>query len=192
MRRNLELPKGVLQKNLKTFVYLGAALLVIVAALFSSSGKEDASATGQRERSTAATDVTGQHRQQRAGVEESAPGRTSERAAGNNGRCCDGRSGACVCDARAADRRRGLRPDRRCCPLCSGPALLAITAGRHADATNARTTAGAANRRERAGTRGQLTFRFQSCVLPLRRTAATTARPDDARPVRPCRPAGKQ
>ena len=39
LRRNLELPKGVLQKNLKTFVYLGAAMLVIVAALFSSSGR---------------------------------------------------------------------------------------------------------------------------------------------------------
>src|ERR1700736_1803459 len=40
LHRNLELPKGGLQKNLKTFVYLGAALLVIVAALFSSSGKK--------------------------------------------------------------------------------------------------------------------------------------------------------
>src|ERR1700730_4700751 len=40
LRPNLELPKGVLQKNLKTFVYLGAALLVIAAALFSSSGKK--------------------------------------------------------------------------------------------------------------------------------------------------------
>jgi|HubBroStandDraft_2_1064218.scaffolds.fasta_scaffold12242_5 type IV secretory pathway VirB10-like protein len=40
LRHNLELPKGVLQKNLKTFVYLGAALLVIVAALFSSSGNK--------------------------------------------------------------------------------------------------------------------------------------------------------
>ena len=40
LRRNLELPKGVLQKNLKTFVYLGAALLVILAAVFSSSGKK--------------------------------------------------------------------------------------------------------------------------------------------------------
>ena len=40
LHRNLQLPKGVLQKNLKTFVYLGAALLVIVAALFSSSGKK--------------------------------------------------------------------------------------------------------------------------------------------------------
>jgi type IV secretion system protein TrbI len=51
LHRNLELPRGVLQKNLKTFVYLGAALLVIVAALFSSSGKktpgQQASAKGQ-------------------------------------------------------------------------------------------------------------------------------------------------
>ena len=51
LRHNLKLPKDVLQKNLKTFVYLGAALLVIVAALFSSSGKktpaQQASAKGQ-------------------------------------------------------------------------------------------------------------------------------------------------
>jgi type IV secretory pathway VirB10-like protein len=42
-------PKGVLQKNLKTFMYLGAALLVIAAALFSSTAKKtpQASAKGQ-------------------------------------------------------------------------------------------------------------------------------------------------
>ena len=40
LRNLLEQPKGVLQKNLKTFVYLGAALLVIVAAVFSSMGKK--------------------------------------------------------------------------------------------------------------------------------------------------------
>src|ERR1700723_310240 len=40
LRGLLEQPKGVLQKHLKTFVYLGAALLVIVAALFSSTGKK--------------------------------------------------------------------------------------------------------------------------------------------------------
>jgi type IV secretory pathway VirB10-like protein len=40
LRHTKEQPKGVLQKNLKTFVYLGAALLVIVAAVFSSSGKK--------------------------------------------------------------------------------------------------------------------------------------------------------
>jgi type IV secretion system protein VirB10 len=51
LSRNLELPKGVLQKNLKTFIYLGAASLVVVAALFSSSGKktpaQQAAAKGQ-------------------------------------------------------------------------------------------------------------------------------------------------
>ena len=51
LRRFLGQPNGVLQKNLKTFVYLGAALLVIVAALFSSSGKktpaQQAAAKGQ-------------------------------------------------------------------------------------------------------------------------------------------------
>jgi len=40
LHRNLELPQGVFEKNLKTLVYLGAALLVIVAAIFSSSGNK--------------------------------------------------------------------------------------------------------------------------------------------------------
>ena len=40
LRRTKIDPKGVLQKNLKTFVYLGAALLVIAAALFSSTAKK--------------------------------------------------------------------------------------------------------------------------------------------------------
>jgi type IV secretion system protein VirB10 len=39
-------PKGVLKKNLKIFVYLGAALLVIAAAIFSSSGKKTPSQQG--------------------------------------------------------------------------------------------------------------------------------------------------
>ena len=51
LRRTKDEPKGVLQKNLKTFVYLGAALLVIVAALFSSTSKktpaQQAAAKGQ-------------------------------------------------------------------------------------------------------------------------------------------------
>ncbi len=40
LRRVVLDPKGVLQKNLKTIVYLGAALLVIAAALFSSTTKK--------------------------------------------------------------------------------------------------------------------------------------------------------
>jgi type IV secretory pathway VirB10-like protein len=40
LRRNAAEPKGVLQKNLKVLVYLGAALLVILAAVFSTAGKK--------------------------------------------------------------------------------------------------------------------------------------------------------
>lgn len=40
LRRTGQEPKGVLQKNLKPLLYLGAALLVIVAAVFSSTGKK--------------------------------------------------------------------------------------------------------------------------------------------------------
>ena len=42
LRRNVPEPKGVLQKNLKVLVYLGAALLVILAAVFSTAGKKTA------------------------------------------------------------------------------------------------------------------------------------------------------
>ena len=43
LRLTREKPQGVLQKNLKTFVYLGAVSLVIGAALLSSSGKKTTS-----------------------------------------------------------------------------------------------------------------------------------------------------
>ena len=48
LRRTKIDPKGVLQKNLKTFVYLGAALLVIAAALFSSTAKKTPRSRRQR------------------------------------------------------------------------------------------------------------------------------------------------
>lgn len=40
-------PKGVLQKNLKMLVYLGAAVLVIVAAILSSTGRKTLGTKGQ-------------------------------------------------------------------------------------------------------------------------------------------------
>src|ERR1700756_2943645 len=46
LRRNAPEPKGVLQKNLKVLLYLGAALLVILAAVFSSVGKKAANGKG--------------------------------------------------------------------------------------------------------------------------------------------------
>jgi len=53
LRRANSDPKGVLQKNLKIFVYLGAALLVIAAALFSSTSKRRPRSR-RRQRSAAA------------------------------------------------------------------------------------------------------------------------------------------
>lgn len=51
LRRRLLEPQGVLQKNLKIILYLGAAALVILAAIFSASGKktpgQQAKAKGQ-------------------------------------------------------------------------------------------------------------------------------------------------
>src|SRR5260370_34025716 len=38
--RNVREPKGVLRKNLKPLIYLGAALLVILAAVFSGTSKK--------------------------------------------------------------------------------------------------------------------------------------------------------
>jgi type IV secretion system protein TrbI len=46
LRRTGAEPKGVLQRNLKTLVYLGAALLVIIAAIFSSTGKKNQATKG--------------------------------------------------------------------------------------------------------------------------------------------------
>ena len=129
LRRNIALPKGVLQKNLKTFVYLGAVSLVIVAALFSSSGKktpaQQANAKGQAPQPTLQdnTDNNVQELKNQLQAE-----RQKEQQA-SNGRCGPGRSGACVCDARTAGRCCGLRPYRRCRALRSGPALPADAAG---------------------------------------------------------------
>ena len=65
----------MLQKNLKPMLYLGAALLVIVAAVFSGTGKKTPAKRAQlgiRRRSRS----PGQHGQQRAGSEE--PGRSGQ------------------------------------------------------------------------------------------------------------------
>jgi type IV secretion system protein TrbI len=152
LRRNLELPKGVLQKNLKTLVYLGAALLVIVAALFSSGGKktpaQQASAKGQPPQPSLQdnTDNNVQELKNQLQAERQKEQQATAAAASI------GDPGACRCDARAAERRRGLRPDWRGRALCSGPALPADAAGQHADATHARTTGSAANRGKRTRT----------------------------------------
>jgi len=47
LRRTQIEPRGVLQRNLKVLVYLGGAILVIVAAIFSSTGKKTQMTKGQ-------------------------------------------------------------------------------------------------------------------------------------------------
>jgi type IV secretory pathway VirB10-like protein len=47
LRRTQIEPSGVLQRNLKVLVYLGGAILVIVAAIFSSTGKKTQMTKGQ-------------------------------------------------------------------------------------------------------------------------------------------------
>jgi type IV secretory pathway VirB10-like protein len=49
LHRRLVEPKGVLQKNLKIFLYLGASVLVIVAAIFSAGGKKSATQAGKNQ-----------------------------------------------------------------------------------------------------------------------------------------------
>ena len=97
--------------------------------------QENARAAGRRERAATATHVAGQHRQQRAGLEEPGSGRTRKRSSRRQWPPLQGRSGAGVCDARAAGRRRGLWPElaqRIHCFLRSRPALRARAARRHA------------------------------------------------------------
>ena len=49
LHRRLVEPKGVLQKNLKVFLYLGASVLVIIAAIFSAGGKKPAMQAGKNQ-----------------------------------------------------------------------------------------------------------------------------------------------
>ncbi|MHB1937458.1 MAG: TraB/TrbI/VirB10 family type IV secretion system protein [Acidobacteriaceae bacterium] len=49
LHRRLVEPKGVLQKNLKIFLYLGASILVIIAAIFSAGGKKPATQAGKNQ-----------------------------------------------------------------------------------------------------------------------------------------------
>ena len=152
LRRNLELPKGVLQKNLKTFVYLGAALLVIVAALFSSSGKktpgQQASAKGQPPQPTLQdnTDNNVQELKNQLQAERQKEQQATMAAAAL------GDPALASATPQQRIRSRGLWTDRRCRALYSGPALPASAAGQHADATHACATAGTVDRCERTRT----------------------------------------
>ena len=161
LRRNLELPKGVLQKNLKTFVYLGAALLVIVAALFSSSGNKktpagQGAAKGQPPQPALQdnTDSNVQELKNQLQAERQKEQQATMAAAAMG----DPALASATPPQQAAAAAYG--PTGVAVPCVPGRPCPQTAAGQHADATYARTTAGAANRRERTRTGGRRPFRF--------------------------------
>ena len=148
LRRQEREPKGVLQKNLKPLLYLGAALLVIVAAIFSGTGRKTPAQKGGKFASAAPADAPGQHRQQRAGSQE--PGRRSAAEGGATGGefVALARPLARNWDARAASRSQSLRPNGSASPLRSRPAVR--TTGRiYAAAAFPGSPGGTAARRQR-------------------------------------------
>src|SRR5208337_1613028 len=185
LRRDLVLPKGVLQKNLKTFVYLGAALLVIVAALFSSSGNKktpagQGAAKGQPPQPALQdnTDSNVQELKNQLQAERQKEQQATMAAAA----MADPALASATPPQQAAAAAYGPTgvavpcvPGRPCPQLQQGSMQMQLTPVQHE----------AENRRERTRTSGRRPFRFQPCVLPFRRTAATnaTARSDRACPV---------
>ena len=150
LRRNLELPKGVLQKNLKTFVYLGAALLVIVAALFSSSGKktpaQQAGAKGQPPQPTLQDNTDSNVQELKNQIQaERQKERQATMAAAAMG---DPALASATPAQRTAAAAYG--PTGVAAPCVPGQPCSQLQQGDTADATNAHTTASPAHRRERA------------------------------------------
>ena len=120
-RSNIE-PKGVLRKNLKPLLYLGAAALVIVAAIFSTLGKKaqaHQTAADHDPPQPAVQDNTDNNVQnlkntfaearQRAAQQ---PG-TSRGPGPSHGECHSGATGGC----------RWLQRNRRACSMWSGREL---------------------------------------------------------------------
>ena len=187
LRGLLEQPKGVLQKNLKTFVYLGAALLVIVAALFSSTGKktpaQQAAAKGQPPQPTLQDNTDNNVQDLKNQVQAE---RQKEQQAAMAAVAGQDPALASATPAQQAAAAAFGPSGEASTFLRSRPALRASAARRHAAATYSCAATSAAHCRERARTGRQLPIRFQSCVLPSCRataTAAATPKSDDARPV---------
>ena len=153
LRGLLEQPKGVLQKNLKTFVYLGAALLVIVAALFSSTGKktpaQQAAAKGQPPQPTLQdnTDNNVQDLKNQVQAERQKEQQAAMAAAAGQ----DPALASATPAQQAAAAAFG--PSGEASTSCgSRPALRASAARHHAAATYSRAATSADHCRERART----------------------------------------
>ena len=114
-------PKGVLQKNLKPMLYLGAAVLVIVAAIFSGTGEEDACQKGANPHQPPQPmlqDSTDNNVQDLKNQVAAAQQKAAQQAG-----IGPHRSRTRKWDARAAGRGCRLRPNGSADPLRSRPAV---------------------------------------------------------------------
>ena len=193
LRGLLEQPKGVLQKNLKTFVYLGAALLVIVAALFSSTGKktsaQQAAAKGQPPQPTLQDNTDSNVQDMKNQVQAE---RQKERQAAMAAVAGQAPALASVTPAQQAaaaafgptgEASTSCGPGRPCGQAQQGTMPPQLTPAQQ------QAQLIAAKERERAdNSRFASNLVFSEQQQPQH---PASARPDDARPVRPYRAAGK-
>ena len=172
LRRKLELPKGVLQKNLE-FSFISVRHCPIVAALFSSSGKkttaQQAGSEGQPPQPTLQdnTDSNVQELKNQIQAERWKERRQWPLQRWDIRRLRPRRP--------RRERRRGLRPHGVAAPCVPGQPCSQLQQGDTQVQPTPIQQQAQLIAAKRAGTRGQLTFRFQPCFFRLRRTAATTA-----------------
>ena len=123
LRRREHQPQGVLRKNLKPLIYLGATALVVIAALFSGSSKKTPSQsaaarheppqpTVQDNTDNNVQDLKNQLAAERQKEAQTAAPQTPERCAGERH---SGPAGSC----------RSLWAERASTVVYAGPALLA-------------------------------------------------------------------
>jgi hypothetical protein len=196
LRRTKIDPKGVLQKNLKTFVYLGAALLVIAAAALQFDRKktptQQAAAKGQPPQPTLQDNTDNNVQDLKNQLKAQRDKDAQQQAAA----LVRHRSRACVSDARAAGCRRGLWADRRCRALHSesgesGPTLPASwlrsariwAAGQPTAPALARTATGTAHRCQRTRKGRRIPLRLESRLRRNIGKATAGTGPDRSGPV---------
>ena len=151
LRRQEREPKGVLRKNLKPLLYLGAALLVIVAAIFSGTGKKTPAQKGANSHQPPQPmlqDSTDNNVQDLKNQVAAAQQKAAQQAANS----LPSPDPSLAWDARAASRSYALRPNGSASTLRSRPALR--TTGRiRAAAAFPGSPGGTAARRQRSRTR---------------------------------------
>ena len=164
--RDVHEPKGVLRKNLKPFIYLGAALLVILAAVFSGTSKK-----------TPSQQAAARHEPPQPTVQDNTDNNVQDlknqlaaeqQRAGSAGRSYR-RPSACHCNSGSAGCRRKIQFDRPDRSLRSWSAMRPAKHLRPADRPAVDFPSGArgsATGSQGARTGVQLAICIESCIYP--------------------------